>query len=126
MAAQYRFEVDPARDLVRVEMSGFFAEADIPAFLQARHAAHAELACPPNAHLTLNDMREMKIQPQAVVDAFRAMLAASEYHARRLAFVVSPTLARTQAMRALDRREARCFEDIESAEAWLFAGDSPA
>jgi hypothetical protein len=54
------------------------------------------------------------------------MLAAPDYRSRRLAFIVGPTLARTQVMRALDRREARCFEDSWSAEAWLLVGDTAA
>jgi hypothetical protein len=121
MSAEFSFRVDPSRDLVRIRMGGFFTIEDIEAFLAARHEAHKLLTCPRNAHVTLNDIRDMKIQSQEIVDAFRAMLAAPDYRSRRLAFIVSPTLARTQVMRALDRREAQCFEDMWRAEAWLFA-----
>jgi hypothetical protein len=121
MSAEFSFQVDPSRDLVRIRMGGFFAVEDIEAFLAARHEAHKQLTCLRNAHVTLNDIRDMKIQSQEIVDAFRAMLAASDYRSRRLAFIVSPTLARTQVMRALDRRDARCFEDPWRAEAWLFS-----
>jgi hypothetical protein len=121
MSAEFSFQVDPSCDLVRIRMGGFFTIEDIEAFLAARHEAHKQLTCPRNAHVSLNDIRDMKIQSQEIVDAFRAMLAAPDYRSRRLAFIVSPTLARTQVMRALDRREARCFEDPWRAEAWLFA-----
>ncbi len=126
MSAEYSIAVDPSRDLVRIRMSGFFTHADIEGFLAARNEAHAQLTCRPNAHLTLNDIREMKIQSQEIVDAFRAMLAAPDYRSRRLAFVVSSTLARSQLGRALGGRDARCFEDIEAAERWLLTGKDEA
>ena len=121
MDAHYSFEVDPARSLIRIKMGGLFTLADIDAFCRDRREAHAQLACAPNQHLTLNDVRGMKIQLQEVVAAFRDLLAAPEYRSRRLAFVAGPTLARSQLMRALSGRDARCFEEIWSAEAWLFA-----
>lgn len=123
MSAEYSITVDPGRDLVRIRMAGFFAPEDIAAFVQARNAAHAQLTCAPNQHVTINDIRDMKIQPQQSVDGFRAILADPRYRSRKLAFVVSATLARTQVMRALDRREARCFDDTWSAEAWLLMRD---
>jgi hypothetical protein len=123
MDAEYHFQIDRSRDLVRIRMAGLFTLGDIGGFLEARQLAHDELGCPPNQHVTLNDLRGMKIQSQAVVAAFRAMLADPAFRSRRLAFVAGQTLARSQLMRALAGREARCFEYIEDAEAWLFAGD---
>ena len=124
MDAHYTFEIDRARSLVRITMSGLFTLADIEAFLRDREKAHAELGCAPNRHLTLNDLRGMKILHQEVVTAFRDMLAAPEQRSRRLAFVAGPTLAKSQLMRALSGRDARCFEDVASAEKWLFAADA--
>ena len=120
MSADYSIEVEPKRDLVRIRMGGFFEPDDIAGFLDARRVAHRHLSCGPNQHLTINDLRDMKIQSQEMVDAFRALLADPLYRSRRLAFVVSPTLARTQLVRALANRTARCFEDFWSAESWLF------
>ena len=119
MSAHFSFQVDPARDLVRITMAGLFTPDDIAAFEEARREAHSKLSCPPNAHLTLNDLRELKIQPQDVVAGFREMLSAPHYRSRRLAFVCGPTLARNQLTRALANRDARCFDDPVSAEAWL-------
>lgn len=121
MSARFAFDVDPARDLVRITMSGFYEQPDIEAFLEARRKAHMALRCAPNQHLTLNDLRGMKIQSQEMVDSFRALLAAPEYRSRRLAFVTSPTLATSQLKRALASRTARCFTDMDKAEAWLFS-----
>jgi hypothetical protein len=124
MSAEFSIQAEPARDLIRIRMGGFFSPGDIDAFLRDRVAAHAKLRCGPNEHLTINDIRDMKIQSQEMVDMFRDLLAAPDYRSRRLAFVVSPTLARTQLARAITGRNARCFEDFWSAETWLFARDS--
>lgn len=121
MSAEFSIQIDPARDLVRIEMHGLFEPEDIHRFLRERTVAHRRLTCGPNRHLTLNDLRNMKIQPQQSVVAFREMLADPTYRSRKLAFVAAPTLARSQLMRALNGREAKCFEDVASAETWLFA-----
>jgi hypothetical protein len=124
MSAEFSFEVDPRRNLVRIFMAGFFKHADVAAFVKARRAAHEKLRCPPNAHVTLNDIRGMSIQSHDIVDTFREMLAAPEYRSRRLAFIVGYTLARSQAIRALESRDARWFDDPAKAEAWLFADEA--
>jgi hypothetical protein len=124
--ATFSIHIERDRDLVKIAMSGFFGHHDIRGFLEARNKAHEQLACAPQAHLTLNDIRGMTAQPQTIVDAFHEMLAAPEYRSRRLAFVVGPTLARSQVLRALAAREARCFTDPVAAEAWLFAAEEDA
>ena len=124
MSADFSFAVDRGLGLVRIRMAGLFEPDDVAAFREARRRAHAELGCAPNRHSTLNDVRAMKIQPQASVAAFAELLADCEYRSRRLAFVVAPTLARGQLMRALGGREARCFDDPGEAEAWLLAADA--
>ncbi|MFA5964151.1 MAG: hypothetical protein WC804_09050 [Sphingomonas sp.] len=121
MSATFSFAIDRIRGLVTITMAGLFSHADIRDFLDERRKAHAALDCPPNMHVTLNDVRGMKIQPQDTVAGFQEMLAAPEYRSRRLAFVAGRTLARSQLMRALGNRDARCFEDVADAEAWLFA-----
>lgn len=123
MDARFSFEVDPSCDFVRITMGGLFSLGDIADFIEARYQAHRQLQCGPNAHVTLNDLRELKIQPQETVAAFREMLAAPDYRSRRLAFVAGQTLARNQLLRALGSRDARCFGDPITAEAWLFRSD---
>lgn len=120
MSAEYRIEADPDRDLIRITMSGFFEASDIEGFLDARRVAHRQLRCGPNQHLTINDLRGMKVQSQESVEAFRQLLSAPQYRSRRLAFVIGRTLAFSQLGRALEGRDAACFEDMVLAEAWLF------
>lgn len=120
MSAEFSIRVDPARDLVRIRMAGFFTPADVAAFVRARAEAHARLRCARNRHLTLNDVREMKIQPKDALEAFRGLLADPAHRSRRLAFVTAPTLARAQLERALlGREDVRLFDDEREAEAWL-------
>jgi len=107
-------------------MAGLFEPGDVDRFLAARSEAHRALGCLPNRHLTLNDVRAMKIQPQQTVSAFHELLADPAHRSRRLAFVVGPTLARSQLMRALAGRASRCFGDPIEAEAWLLAQDEEA
>ena len=126
MSGTFQIDVDVPRNLVRIAMSGFFSEADIHAFLEARAAAHKLLRCGPNRHLTLNDIRGMDIRSQEVVDSFRSILAAPEYRSRRLAFVVTGALSRLQLMRTIEGRDACVFEDCWEAEAWLLSEDGSA
>lgn len=125
MKAKFAFEIDPERGLVRIGMTGMFTLADVRAFVEARREAHRALGLPKNAHLTLNDVRQMMIQPQDTVGAFYEMLADPDYRSRRLAFVTAPTLVRGQLRRALGGRDdARCFADTVQAEAWLLQAES--
>ncbi|MES2096423.1 MAG: hypothetical protein V4459_06660 [Pseudomonadota bacterium] len=121
MSAHFTVQADPERDLIRISMSGFFSPDDIQAFFDARAVEHAKLHCGPNQHLTLNDLTAMKVQSQEIVAGFQSLLADPAYRSRRLAFVVSRTLARSQLMRALNGRDAKCFEKRADAEKWLFA-----
>jgi hypothetical protein len=123
MDAEFSIEVDRPLELIRLSLAGFFRHADIARFREARRAAHEALDCALNRHLMICDIRALNIQAHEIVDAFKQMMAVPEYRARRMAFVVGATLARAQAMRALESREARWFTDPAKAEAWLFAGE---
>jgi hypothetical protein len=123
MEPKFTFNLDRSRDLVRISMHGFFALEDVAAFFEARRKAHAELGLPRNQHVTLNDIRGMKIQHQEVVAAFHAGLAIAEEKARKTAIIVVTSLARAQALRAVADPSVGYFTDVPSAEAWLFADE---
>src|SRR5688500_15966094 len=101
MSEKFRFEIDRARGLVRITMSGFYEAEDIAAFVAARKKAHDALGLPANAHVTLNDVSDLKVQSQETVRAFQAILTAPEYRSRKLAFVVGRNLAAMQLERTL-------------------------
>lgn len=121
MSGHFKIEVDTVRNMIRVKLAGMLGADEVRAFLAERAAAHRRLTCGANRHRSLADIRELKIQTQESVAAFRSVLADKAYHSHRLAFVAAPTLARSQMMRALGSRDARCFETVEAAEAWLMA-----
>jgi hypothetical protein len=123
MTASFSFDVDVARDLLRVRMAGFFTAQDMLEFQRARIAAHAKLACGPNQHVTLADLREFKIQTQEIVETFRKLLSDPRLAGRRFAFVMGPTLARSQLVRAAGNRDVRFFLDTITGEHWLFHGE---
>ena len=81
--------------------------------------AHGMLGCAPGQHLTLADLRAMKILPRETVDAFAALLTDPRPRGRRVAFVVAPTLVRNQLLRALAGRDDRYFAEPAEAKAWL-------
>lgn len=122
MNAAYAFTVDPARSCIRLRMGGFFTPADMPGLLAARSGAHAQLLCLPHEHITLIDLRDMKIQAQEMVEAFAGMLSNAGFHGRRLAVVVSPGLLRTQVRRIIQEHAGvQIFESLRMAEAWIFS-----
>jgi len=123
MEPKFTFQLDREHGLVRIVMQGFYDLEDVAAYFEARRQAHAELGLPRNQHITLNDIRRMKIQQQDVVAAFQAGLAVPEEKARKVAIVVDTSLARAQALRAVQDPTTRYFSDVAVAEAWLLEGE---
>ena len=123
MEAIYKVEADPVTNIVRHYLAGFFEPIDVENYVAARNAAHEQLTSAPHQHVTLVDVRDMKIQQQDVVKTFGAVLADPRHHSRKLAFVVALSLARMQLLRATAHRTAQYFSTIEEAEAWLMADD---
>lgn len=115
----FRIDADPDRALLRMTLSGFFGEDDIRRFLAERDAALRMLRCAPNQHVTLVDIRDMQIQSQELVSRFQQVLGDPRCAARRIAFVISKSLARLQLQRAAEGRGARYFTSSAEAEAWL-------
>lgn len=124
MSGKFSVVADRACGLIRITMSDLLTLDDVDGFYAARARAHAELGLPRNMHMTLNDVRDLKILPQRTLAAFVEMLADPDYHSRKLAFVVGPTLVRAQVTRAIGSRpNVRCFAEMVEAEEWLLAGE---
>jgi len=124
MTAHFKIEVDQRHNLVRQFLGGFFGGEDVELFVAARNDAHRQLNCGPNEHVTLVDIREMKIQPQEMVEAFSTVLADPRHRSRKLAFVCATSLARMQLRRAAGERDARYFSEPADAEAWLLSEEA--
>lgn len=119
MDASFDIVADPARDLIRLTMRGFFAEPDIVRMRASLLHALTELHCAPNQHKTLCDIREMKIQSQESVTLFQQLVGSETVRSRFLAFVTSATLARLQARRLTSREGVQFFSNLEEASDWL-------
>lgn len=124
MLASFSIHADVPASMLRITMSGFFELPDIAQFAASLRSEHGMLRCGPNQHLTLVDMRGMKIQPQSSVDGFQHLLCNPATEGRRIAFVVEAGLARAQIQRAASTRNARYFSMVTAAEQWL-TSDAP-
>ena len=125
MDGTYDITIDPVRHLVRTRLTGFFSPAIHRDYLAARAVAFQQLRCGANEHLSLTDIRDMKIQAQDIVAAFEATLADPAYRSKRLGFIVASTLARVQLQRALGDRlgnGVQCFADPPAAERGVLTG----
>lgn len=125
MASSFDIQVEPDCDLVTITLSGFFKPEDVARFEQARNRAHFRLTCGPNQHLTLVDMRGMQIQSQESVAAFARVLRNPSTASKRIAIVVTQSLARMQVQRAAEQRDIHYFaDDLAAARRWLLADEA--
>lgn len=125
MKPTFSIKVDPTKDFVHITMGGFFQPDDISQFAVEVRKAQRLLNCGPNQHVTLVDIQAMHIQSQDSVDVFARLLSNPSVAARKIAFVVTQSLARLQIKRAATGRDAGFFtEDYPAAEQWLFEAPS--
>ncbi len=121
MIANYSFEIDQARRIVRIKIGGFFGAGEVACFAEAQARAYARLPHDSERHLTLCDISDCKIQLQEVVDGFRRLIDDPKRMARRIAFVTGSSPARMQIRRMISRDSARVFECAVEAELWLLS-----
>lgn len=120
MRGKFTIEAEPARNLIRMTLTGFFDIETIEAFSVTLYAAVARLGCAPNQHIVLCDISGCSLQSQAAVAAFQKVLSEGN-RSRRVAVVSGSSLAWMQARRILDRDELACFEMEPEAMQWLLA-----
>ena len=123
MSASYNIAVDRFRKLLEVTLTGFFSPADAGRVIQEIRESISGLPGPANSHVTLVDVRQLKLQPQDVIAAVAGQIANPRYRSRRLAFVVGSSVARMQVRRLLIRDEVGVFEDPDEAKRWLASAD---
>lgn len=120
MRAEYSFEIEPARRLLVLRMSGFFDLEAMAALDRARHHAQIALGCAPNTHRTLMDVRRTRIRCEDVRTAFCELLGRKQLVAHRISLLVADCSEPPDGAEALDLRKGRWFDDPTLAEAWLF------
>ena len=124
MTVNFYVDADPARDLVRIRIGGFFGHGDLARLTEAWRTALARLRCPSDKHLTLVDTRAALICSQEMVGHWQALAADPAFRSRRLAFLIAPSLVRQQVKRATADITARSFDNEAEAEAWLFSHEA--
>ena len=121
MGGDFTIHIDAARNLIEVEMRGFFSAEDVHRYHRAVVAASTTLGGPADKQVMLNDISEMQIQSQEIVREFMTVMSDPRYQGRRVGFVAASTLARKQLSRIIGSRTARIFASAREAEEWLFS-----
>ena len=124
MNGNFSLDAEPARDLVRIRIGGFFGPDDLARLTEAWRMTRARLRCSGDEHLTLVDTRAALICSQEMVGHWSALAADPAFRSRRLAFLIAPTLVRQQVSRATTELTARSFANEAEAEAWLFSQEA--
>lgn len=111
----FTITTDKPRRLVRVTVSGFWQLEDVADFYRQEQDAVRSLGVAPGRHRLLVDVRAMKIQSQAVVEALQRVSDTAALKAERFAFLIAPGLIMQQVRRAVADREIGVFEDERAA-----------
>jgi hypothetical protein len=122
----YRFETDPARNFLRVELDGVWDESLTAAFvvdLERTIRGMIGAGAIYGEFRTIVDMSRKNILPQNATAEF-AKIMRPDSPSRRIALVVSGTLHRLQAKRLSTMDKYRIFDRDDDALAWLWADDA--
>ena len=118
-------EVDPARKLVTLTMSGVISPEDAAWMAEEVRAAVRSLGDAVGQHVTLYDFSDVPVVPQATLEQLRETFrnpAIRHLWARKLAIVTTTALGRMQAQRVRAvRGDIELFDDREAALAWLLS-----
>jgi hypothetical protein len=122
-SVSHSVEVDPARKLVMLTMSGLVSPEDGAWIAEDFRAAIWTLGEDVGDHLSLYDFSGVPVVPAATLEQLREMLTNPEVRklwARKLAIVTSTALGRLQAQRVKDvRPDIGLFDTREDALEWL-------
>ncbi|MET0364182.1 MAG: hypothetical protein ABW169_05970 [Sphingobium sp.] len=116
----YVINTDPARNLLRVDVRGFWDMATLERFKVDLPKAFAGLPGGIGSHLVLIDALQARPQSQEITAGLFAFLNNFEDKARRLTFVTNSAVLALQARRLFDRPGFSTVETVAEAEAYLF------
>ena len=122
----YEIETSPADRLICVRMIGGFTLDEARECAAAKEAAVQELGPPFDAHSSLVDVRDLRIQTQDVFAIFTSFVAKTKHKSRKIAIVGGEGTARMQFRRVAEREplrdDMRFFTAVEEARGWLREG----
>jgi hypothetical protein len=119
----FEIETSHADRIIFLRMSGGFTVDDARACAAAKEAAVDSLGPPYDAHSTLLDIRDFRVQSQDVFAVFTNFVAMTKYKSRKIAIVGGEGTARMQFRRVAEREplrdDMRFFTDVREARDWL-------
>ncbi len=116
----YKINLDIDKNLVEVELEGFWSASDFDLFIKNEYAALSQLKCQPGDHILLCDLTRLNVSaPEVAAYMGPDLNSQGSKDAKFIALVVSSMLLRMQLQRLITRDNIMFFEDIETARAWL-------
>ncbi len=119
----YVIETDRTDRVISLRMFGLFTNDIARACAAAKEAAVVDLGPPFDAHSTLLDIRDFRVQPQEIFAIFTNFVANMRHKSRRIAVLVGEGTARMQFRRVVEREalrdDMRFFSELSDAKKWL-------
>jgi hypothetical protein len=119
----FDIETSQADRIIYLRMKGGFTMDGARACAAAKEAAVDSLGPPYDAHSTLVDIRDLRIQPQDIFAIFTNFVAKTRHKSRRIAIVGGEGTARMQFRRVAEREplrdDMRFFTIVSEARGWL-------
>ena len=122
----YKIETSPADRLICIRMIGGFTLDEARECAAAKEAAVQALGPPFDAHSSLVDVRDLRIQTRDVFAIFTSFVAKTKHKSRKVAIVGGEGTARMQFRRVAEREplrdDMRFFTAVDEARGWLREG----
>jgi hypothetical protein len=124
----FQVETNHAERMIFLRMAGVLSVDEAHACAAAKEAAVDSLG-PPYDHMTLVDVRGLRLQPQEIFAIFTNFVATTRHKSRKVAIVGGEGTARMQFRRVAERAplrdDMRLFTVMAEARDWLVADDAP-
>ena len=119
----FKVETNHSERLIFLRMEGVLSVDEAHACAAAKEAAVDSLGPPYDAHSTLVDVRDLRLQPQEIFAIFTNFVATTKHKSRRIAIVGGEGTARMQFRRVAERAplrdDMRFFTEVGEARDWL-------
>ena len=126
----FEIETNRADRTIFLRMHGILTLEDAHACAAAKEAEVDSLGPPYDDHVTLLDIRDLRVHPQDVFGVFTSFVANTKYKSRKIAIVGGEGTARMQFRRVAEtqplREGIRFFTLVDEARDWLEEGDAQA
>jgi hypothetical protein len=122
----FEIETNHAERVIFLRMGGVMSVDEAHACAAAKEAAVDSLGPPYDAHSTLVDIRDLRLQAQEIFAIFTNFVATTKHKSRRIAIVGGEGTARMQFRRVAEsaplRDDMRFFTVGDEARDWLLEG----